>query len=153
MPNDLEEECLKMHLPPFRANEIVSLPPVTVNNKQLHHPNITATIEKMVSLGVLANDRTSTVQTYIEVVKPMLEKYSCLVDTWPFELPRMLLEKHHERLDKIRRVCATYLEQKYEEALDVRLEAPAQNGGQDGAPNGNPQEQFRQGNSQGGGPI
>ena len=133
--------------------EVVSLEPVMVQKKEVYHPNTTASIEKMVSLGILANNETSTVEAYINTLKPIVEKYNCLVDTWAFELPRMILKHHYERLDKIRRVCATYLEQKYEEALDTRLEALAQNGGQDGAPNGNPQEQFRQGNGQGGDPI
>ncbi len=124
-----------------------------VQKKEVYHPNIAASIEKMVSLGILVNNENTTVQAYVNTLKPIIEKYNCLVDTWPFELPRMILKSHYERLDKIRRVCATYLEQKYEEDFDRRLETPAQNGGQNGAPNGESQEQFRQDNDQGGGTI
>ena len=155
MPVNLEEECLKMHLPPFRPNEVVSLEPVMVQKKEVYHPNITASIEKMVSLGILANNETSTVEAYINTLKPIVEKYNCLVDTWAFELPRMILKHHYERLDKIRRICSIYLEQKREEDFDRRLasQAQARNGGQNIIPDGESQEQFRQDNGQGGGPI
>ncbi len=91
-----------MQLPPFRSNEVVSLPPVIVNQKEVYHLNIAASIEKIVSLGILVDDGTSTVQAYIiDTLKPVIEKYSCLVDTWSFKLPRMILKYHYERLDKI----------------------------------------------------
>ena len=75
MPVNLEEECLKMHLPLFRPHEVVTLPPVMINNKEVHHPNITASIEKMMSLGMLANSETTTVEAYIKnTLKPIVKK-------------------------------------------------------------------------------
>ncbi len=58
--------------------------PVMINKKKVHHSNITASIEQMVSLGILANNETTTVEAYINTLKPIVEKYNCLVDTRPF---------------------------------------------------------------------
>jgi hypothetical protein len=61
---------------------------------------------------------------------------------------------HYNRLETIRGVCSTYLEETRNERLEealANLDAPAQSGGQNGAPNGEPQEQFRQDDGQGGG--
>ncbi len=52
---------------------------------------------------------------------------------------------HLNRLGNIKFVCSKYLEQKIADNLDQALEStPAQSEGQNGVPNGEPQEQFRQ---------
>ena len=104
----------------------------------------------------ISDDSVAAVQELEYKLKPIIEGYDFWVDTWPFELPRMFLEMHRNRLDTIRGVCSRYLDEKRTETLQealVNFDTPAQSGGQNGVPNGEPQEQFRQDNGQGGGAI
>jgi hypothetical protein len=110
----------------------------------------------MVSLNIIADDSVATVQELENKLKPIIEGYDFWIDTWPFELPRMFLDMHRNRLDTIRGVCSRYLDEMRTENLQealVNFDTPAQSGGQNGVPNGEPQEQFRQDNGQGGGTI
>jgi hypothetical protein len=155
MPVNLEQECKDLHLPPFLPLECVTYK-VTVNGKDRQLPHTRATIAKMVSLEIISDDSVAAVQELEYKLKPIIEGYDFWIDTWPFELPRMFLEMHRNRLDTIRGVCSRYLEETRTENLQealVNFEAPAQSGGQNGVPNGEPQEQFRQDNGQGGGAI
>jgi hypothetical protein len=110
----------------------------------------------MVSLGIISDDSVPAVQELENKLKPILEGHDSLLDTWPLELPCLFIEMHRNRLDTIRGVCSRYLDEKRTEDLQaalVNFEPPAQSGGQNGVPNGEPQEQFRQDNGQGGGAI
>jgi hypothetical protein len=126
------------------------------NAKDRYLPHTRKTIEKMVSLNIIADDSVATVQEFENKLKPIMEGYAFWVDTWPFELPRLFLQMHWNRLETIRGVCSRYLEEVRTEVLQealVNFDTPAQSGGQNGVPNGEPQEQFRQDNGQGGGTI
>ena len=63
-------------------------------------------------------------------------------EAWPFEIGRYLLEIHDQRLHFIAKALYLYIEKVTKQLAEEAL-ALAQSGGQDGAPNGNTQEQFR----------
>ncbi len=54
MPLNLEEECKKTHLPPFRAYEIVHHPPTNVGGKEVRQKDYVASIDKMVRIETFA---------------------------------------------------------------------------------------------------
>ena len=155
MPVNLEQECKDLHLPPFLPIEIVTYKVTMPNAKDRHLPNTRATIEKMVSLNIIAVDSVATVQEFENKLKPIMEGRTQLLDRY-VAVPRLFLELHWNRLETIKDVCSNYFEEVRTEILQAALanpDTPAQSGGQNGVPNGEPQEQFRQDNGQGGGAI
>jgi hypothetical protein len=147
MPVNLEQECKNMNLDPYRHTELVVFPPNTVERYPL---DLQGTMEKMVSLGII-KDAGNGIQQFLIDLKPTIQRYSSLADTWPFELPRMFLSVHLARLDRIKHALTKYLESQGQDTLDKALDnTPAQSGGQDGVPNGNSQKQSRQDLSRGG---
>ncbi len=136
-----------MNLDPYRHTELVMFP---ANNVEKFPLDLQGTMEKMVSLGII-KDAGNGIQQFLIDLKPTIQRYSSLVDTWPFELPRLFLSAHLARLDRIKHALTNYLESQGQDALDKALDnTPAQIGGQDGVPNGNSQEQSRQDLSHGG---
>ncbi len=136
MPVNLEQECNDLHLPPFLPTEIVIYKVTMTNAKDRYFPHTRATIEKMVSLNIIADDSVATVQEFENKLKPIMERYNFHVDTWPFELPRLFLEMHWNRPETIRGVCSCYLEEVRTEILQealVSFDTPAQSRGQIGA--------------------
>ncbi len=66
-----------------------------------------------------------------------------LIENWPFEVGRYILNLHDQRLHLIAKALNLDLEQVTQQLAEHAL---AQSGGQHGAPNGNAQEQFRHDN-------
>jgi hypothetical protein len=155
MPVNREQECNDLHLPPFLPIEIVTYKVAMPNAKARHLLHTRATIEKMVSLNIIAVDSVATVQEFENKLKPIMEGRTQLLDRY-VAVPRLFLELHWNRLETIKDVCSNYFEEVRTEILQAALanpDTPAQSGGQNGVPNGEPQEQFRQDNSQDGGAI
>ena len=75
-------------------------------------------------------------------LKPIRDRYEKLTDNWPFEIGKYLISLHVQRLHVIGRALNLYLEKVIKQRAEQAL-ALARSGGQDGAPNGNTQEQFR----------
>jgi hypothetical protein len=63
---NLEQERLDMSMNPWIHTELVTDPPVTADKKEIPQYNMNASIEKMVSLKILTDNRTAaTVQEFI----------------------------------------------------------------------------------------
>jgi hypothetical protein len=73
-----------------------------------------------------------------------------LIENWSFEIGRYIISLHDQRLPLIARALYLYIEKVTKQLAEQAL-ALAQSGGQDGAPNGNAQEQFRLDNGRDGG--
>ena len=147
MPVNLEQECKNMNLHPYVATEIVLFPP---NDKEKFPIDAPASVAKMVSLGILKDPSDETIEQFLTDLQPTIERFNHLDDTWPFALARLFINAHMFRLERMKYALKGYLESRAP-AIDQGLNtAPAQSGGQDGAPNWDSQEQSRQDLSRGG---
>ena len=140
MPIDLEAECEEMRLHPFTWNEIAYLP---LGPKDKHPPiDPDGTITTMVKKGIIKDTEILTIEKYLNELKSIRDRYEKLTDNWPFEIGKYLISLHVQRLHVIGRALNLYLEKVIKQRAEQAL-ALARSGGQDGAPNGNTQEQFR----------
>jgi hypothetical protein len=142
MPVDLEHECELMRLNPFVQNEIRYLPP----EPQDKHPpwNLEGTVNNMVEKGILKNSRVKTIEDFLKELLTIRKIFEDKEEEWPFEIGRYILSLHVQRLRTIERVLTQRVEQITKQLAEQAL---AQSDGQDGAPNGNVQEQFRHDNA------
>ncbi len=148
MPVNLEQECNNMNLHPYLTTEIVVFPP---NDKEKFPIDAPASVAKMASLGILKDTSDKAIEQFLTDLQPTIERFNHLDDTWPFALPRLFISAHIFRLERMKYALRGYLESRAQEAFDQALDnASAQSGGQDGAPNGDSQEQSRQDLSRGG---
>jgi hypothetical protein len=148
MPVDLDSECEEMNLHPFVWNEIVNGP----QGPKDKHPPIDpdGSIKSMIEKGIIEDGEITTIETFLKELKPIQHRYEMLMDNWPFEIGRFVLSIHVQRLIILAKALHLYIE-KVTKQLAAQALALAQSGGQNGAPNGNAQEQFRLGNSRDGG--
>jgi hypothetical protein len=148
MPVDLEAECEGMNLHPFVWNEIANGP----QGPKDKHPPIDpdGSVKNMVQRGILNDGEITTIETFLNELKPIQNRYDMLMENWPFEIGRYVLSIHGQRLHILAKALYLYIE-KVTKQLAAQALALAQSGGQNGAPNGNAPEQFRLDNSRDGG--
>jgi hypothetical protein len=147
MPIDLETECEEMKLHPFVWNEIVNGP----QGPKDKHPPIDpdGSVESMIQRGIITDGEITTIETFLNELKPIQHRYDMLIENWPFEIGRYVLSLHVQRLILLAKALHLYIE-KVTKQLAAQALALAQSGGQNGAPNGNAPEQFRLDNSRDG---
>jgi hypothetical protein len=152
MSINLEQQCTSMGLDPFRPTELITLPSTPTEKRPLDVPG---SIEQMVKSRVLPDSNTKTLETHLKDLKPIIEKVKYWEDTWPFDLPRMILHMHVYRLESIQTVLTEYLRlqaDKFVQRLDTAIEeTPVQSGGQGSTLKQEPKEQFRHDQSRDGG--
>ena len=140
MPIDLEAECEEMNLHAFAWNEIALLPQGPKDKYPPIDPD--GTINKMVRKRIIKDGEILTIEQYLSELISIRDRYERLSDNWPFEIGRYLISLHVQRLHLISKALNLYLEKVIKQRAEQAL-ALARSGGQDGAPNGNTQEQFR----------
>ncbi len=118
MPVDLEQECKNMNLHPYLTAEIVLFPP---NNKEKCPIDAPASVAKMASLGILKDTSDTAIEQFLTDLQPTIERYNHLDDTWPFALPRLFINAHMFRLERMRYALKGYLESRAPEAIDQAL--------------------------------
>ena len=133
-----------MNLHSFAWNEIAYLPQGPKDKYPPFDPD--GTITKMVKKGIIKDGEIRTIEKYLSELISIRDRYEKLSENWPFEIGRYIISLHVQRLHLISKALNLYLE-KVTKRLAEQALALAQSGGQDGAPNGNTQEQFRLGDS------
>ena len=115
------------------------------------HPPIDpdGSVASMVQRGIIADGEITTIETFLNKLKPIQHRYDMLIENWPFEIGRYVLSIHVQRLIILAKALHLYIE-KVTKQLALQALALAQSGGQNGAPNGNAPEQFRLDNSRDG---
>ena len=141
VPVDLEHECELMKLNPFVQNEIRYLP----QQPEDKHPpwNLEGTVTNMVEKGILKDSKVNTIVDFLKELLTIRKGFEDKEEEWPFEIGRYILSLHVQRLRTIEKVLTQRVEQITKQLADQAL---AQNDGQDGAPNGNVQEEIRHDN-------
>ena len=140
MPIDLEAECEEMNLHAFAWNEIAFLPQGPKDKYPPIDPD--GTITKMVQKMIIKDSEILTIEKYLNELKSIRDRYERQSENWPFEIGRYIISLHVQRLHLISKALNLYLEKVTKQLAEQAL-ALAQSGGQNGAPNGNTQEQFR----------
>ena len=147
MPIDLEQECELLKLDPFVHNEIRYFPQLPADK---HPPwDLEGTVTYMVDRGILNNSNQNTIIAYVADLAKIRKEYEDKQEDWPFEIGIYMLSLHVQRLRTIEKVLTSRLEQIANQAAEDQ--ALAQNDGQNGAPNGNVQEENRLDNEVAGG--
>jgi hypothetical protein len=102
----------------------------------------------MVLKGILKDNQVRTIEDFLKELRTIRKGFEDQEEEWPFEIGRYVLSLHVQRLCNIDRALTQRLEQTTKQLAEQAL---AQSDGQDGAPNGNVQEQYRHNNAVGDG--
>ncbi len=97
----------------------------------------------MVERGILSNSSIPTIEAFLKELTTIRKRIEDKQEEWPFEIGIYILSLHVQRLRTIEKVLTAKVEQVTKQLAGQAL---AQNGGQDGAPNGNAQEEIRHDN-------
>ena len=103
----------------------------------------------MVERGILNNSNQNTIIAYVAELAKIRKEIEDKQEDWPFEIGIYMLSLHVQRLRTIEKVLTSRLEQIANQAAEEQ--ALVQNNGQNGAPNGNVQEEIRLDNEVAGG--
>ena len=141
MPVDLEHECELMKLNSFVHDEIRYLPQQSEDKYPPY--NLEGTVTHMVEKGILSNSLVKTIVDFLKELSTIRKGFEDKEEEWPFEIGRYMLSLHVQRLRTIEKVFTQRVEQITKQLAEQAL---AQNDGQDGAPNGNVQEEIRHDN-------
>ena len=142
VPVDLEHECELMKLNSFVHNEIRYLPQQPEDKYPPY--NLEGTVTHMVERGILSNSRVPTIVAFLKELLTIRKGFENKEEDWPFEVGRYILSLHVQRLRTMEKVLTSRVEQITKQLAEQAL---AQNDGQDGAPNGNVQEEIRHDNT------
>ena len=127
-----------MKLHPFVHNEIRYHPQLPEEK----HPawDLEGTVTNMVEKGILRNSNPNTIVAFLKELATTRKGVEDKQEDWPFEIGIYMLSLHVQRLRTIEKVLTSRIEQITNQLAEQAL---APNGGQNGAPNGNAQEEIR----------
>ena len=97
----------------------------------------------MVERGIMNNSSIPTIEAFLVELAATRKIVEDKQEDWPFEIGIYILSLHVQRLRTIEKVLTARVEQITKQLAEQAL---AQNDGQDGAPNGNVQEEIRHDN-------
>ena len=100
MPLSIRAMNKELRLPHYKLHEEIALGPSQV----LKHPDVLGTVQKMVSLNIIPDDRKSTLDSYGKLLDKHIRMLQVYTENYPVALPHRFLDIQLNRLMKLRKI-------------------------------------------------